>query len=238
MKRITNKYLAKAIILGVGVLSAASLTASAQVLFTTQNDFTPWTGSGSVAAGAAGDADLSTINGLGDLGAPGGTGTAGALGISGQSIGWNPAQSQSEQNNAAFIAALWNNNELSLTYTLTESMTTAPNGYWQLVPVFNNNQGYTGLNNANFFSVANGTLLAGTYTVTYSYTPSSLILPTAAGQDSYFQLLVVANSGGSLVGGNQQYYIDNIQVSTVPEPASFALAGLGAAALLIFRRRK
>jgi hypothetical protein len=236
MKRITNKYLAKAIILGVGVLSAASLTASAQVLFTTQDDFTPWTGSGSVAAGAAGDADLSTINGLGNLTAPGGTGTAGALGISGQALGWNPAQSQSEENNAAFIAALWNNNELSLTYTLTASMTTAPDGYWQLVPVFNNNQGYAQLNNPNFFSVANGTLSAGTHTVTYSYTPSSSILPTVAGQDTYFQLLVVKNSGGSLVGGDQQWYLDNIQV--VPEPATFALAGLSAVTLLIFRRRK
>jgi hypothetical protein len=41
-----------------------------------------------------------------------------------------------------------------------------------------------------------------------------------------------------VTGGWQQWYLDKIQVSTVPEPTSFALAGLGAAALLIFRRRK
>jgi hypothetical protein len=32
--------------------------------------------------------------------------------------------------------------------------------------------------------------------------------------------------------------VDNVKLEIVPEPATFALAGLGAAALLIFRRRK
>jgi hypothetical protein len=55
--------------------------------------------------------------------------------------------------------------------------------------------------------------------------------PTA----TWFQLNFGANSDN---GNPIQYYIDNLQVSTVPEPSTFALAGLGAAALLIIRRRR
>jgi len=52
------------------------------------------------------------------------------------------------------------------------------------------------------------------------------------------------NSGGTWAAGSQDLsstsagYKGAIAVSAVPEPASFALAGLGAAAALIFRRRK
>jgi hypothetical protein len=234
MKRITNKYLAKAIILGVGVLSAASLTASAQVLFTTQNDFAGWNGGGVVGPVATPDADGSTINGLGNTTAPGGTGTAGSLSVFNATTGWNTPQSQDEQNNAGFLAALKANTLLTLTYTLTSDIQTGANGYWQLIPVFNWTGGYNQVHNDSFFAGAN--LTAGTHTVTYDYSSYQAGLPTSA--PGYFQLVVVANSGGSLTGGYQQWYLDNIQVSTVPEPTSFALAGLGAAALLIFRRRK
>jgi hypothetical protein len=235
MKRITNKYLAKAIILGVGVLSAASLTASAQVLFTTQNDFSSWTfTAGTASVGTIGDTDFSTVNGLGNTVAPGGTGTAGALTVNGIPVsGWNPIQSQNEQGNAAFIAALDSASTLSITYTLASSITTGSGGYWQIVPVFNSSAGYAQLHNDAFFSVANGTLSAGTYTVTYNITGAP------SGTLSYFQLLLVMNTGGTgLAGGYGEVSIDNITLNPVPEPSTLALAGLGAAALLIFRRRK
>jgi hypothetical protein len=51
---------------------------------------------------------------------------------------------------------------------------------------------------------------------------------------TYFQLAVGANSA---TGHSVQFYIDNISVSEVPEPTTFALIGLGTAGLLIFRRR-
>lgn len=38
--------------------------------------------------------------------------------------------------------------------------------------------------------------------------------------------------------GGGSVYVDNAVISVVPEPTAFALAGLGAAALLIFRRRR
>ncbi|MGC3956740.1 MAG: PEP-CTERM sorting domain-containing protein [Verrucomicrobiota bacterium] len=52
----------------------------------------------------------------------------------------------------------------------------------------------------------------------------------------WFQLNFAANSGASPV----RYYLDNVQVYsvTVPEPASFALAGLSSVALLLARRRR
>jgi len=50
---------------------------------------------------------------------------------------------------------------------------------------------------------------------------------------TWFQLNFAGNSGASPV----DYYIDNLDAYVVPEPASLALAGLGVAGLLIFRRR-
>ena len=41
-----------------------------------------------------------------------------------------------------------------------------------------------------------------------------------------------------LPGGNNLAIVDNLQMATVPEPSTFVLAGLGAAALVIFRRRR
>ncbi len=45
---------------------------------------------------------------------------------------------------------------------------------------------------------------------------------------------------GLVSGGpaNSTWTANNLVVSTIPEPSTFALAGLGAAAMLIFRRRK
>jgi hypothetical protein len=240
----------KSLFLLSAIAATATLSATAQQLFVTEDDWTGWNAvsAGSVTysyvaspSGSGGDTGIS-INGLGntgqyvgsDAGGAGNAGTAGVLGLQNASLGWNVAQSQNEQNNQAFLNALWGGDELVITYTLTQTMTTGANGYWQLVPIFNDNQGYNEMNNAGFFT--SSALSAGTYTVTYDYTPSTSILPTTAGQDSYFQLLISANSGGSLMNGTQPYYIDDIQV--VPEPTTLALAGLGGLSLLFLRRKK
>lgn len=69
-------------------------------------------------------------------------------------------------------------------------------------------------------------------TYAMSYTSTQLGWTAAAGD--YYQLIFVGNSGSSPF----DFYIDDLTISPVPEPTTLALAGLGAAALLIFRRRK
>ena len=52
--------------------------------------------------------------------------------------------------------------------------------------------------------------------------------------DSWFQIFFGANSDGA---NPVKFYIDNVNVYSVPEPSVIALAGLGGAALLFLRRR-
>lgn len=87
-------------------------------------------------------------------------------------------------------------------------------------------------------NVGSGTLL-GTFTDT-----------TAAGQDTSetntFTTAATASGSGDLtlffsssvptVEGFRQAFIDNIEISIVPEPATLALAGLGAVAVFMRRR--
>jgi len=51
---------------------------------------------------------------------------------------------------------------------------------------------------------------------------------------TWFQLNFAANSGASPIN----YYIDNLNAYTVPEPTTLSLVGLGVVGLLISRRRK
>lgn len=52
--------------------------------------------------------------------------------------------------------------------------------------------------------------------------------------DSWFQVFFGSNSDAARP---VQFLVDNIRVYEVPEPTSLALAGLGAAMLLILRRK-
>jgi hypothetical protein len=62
------------------------------------------------------------------------------------------------------------------------------------------------------------------------------------GENAVFQLnpqtSAIAYTGTTPAGPNSGWVDGNLSTGTIPEPSTFALAGLGAAALMIFRRRK
>jgi PEP-CTERM motif len=218
--------------------------ASAQVLFTTQQDFGHLASQNgtniTVTTGPAGDSDGSTTNGLGSTapGVPGAAGTAGALTLVQNVTGFNQANLGDEATNAGFLAALKANNKLTFDYTLPSAITfgATDGNYFQIIPVFNWTGGYQQLHNDPFFSTANMT--AGKHTVTYDYSAFQGGLPTSP--PSYFQLFLVLNSGGVMADLTTPevgtVYIDNIRL--VPEPASLLLMGLAVPALVFVVRSR
>ena len=103
---------------------------------------------------------------------------------------------------------------------------TLANGAFQIfVKTFN--PGYAGLNAGSVFQ---DIAADGSFSIT---TANPVVGPTQVG----FLILDHANTTGlGLTPGSFDF--DSLSVEIVPEPTTFALAGLGAAALLIFRRRR
>jgi hypothetical protein len=196
-------------------------TASAAVLFTTQEDFGAWDGNNPGAELVSGDTDARTVNGLGNTTAAGGSGTAGALTIS-IAGGFNQTYSAGEQGNAPFISLM---RELSDTPGATISMDyvgpTGVTSYWQPLLHFNYDGFWGGISPAS--TVDNGTYQTALYNISELTIPATL---------TYFQIGLTSNNGAAEVG--KTFTIDNIQ--TVPEPAS-AVGALLVVAVAPARRR-
>jgi hypothetical protein len=222
----------------IAVCLGCAVGSAQVVLYTTQQDFAPaTTASGATITvgppGVTGDTDGSAVNGIANTTSPGGAGTAGALFLQANSLGYEQVNLGDEAANANFLAALKSHDQLSLDYTLPQTLTTGANGYFQIQFVFNWTGGYQGFNNNAFFNGAN--LAAGSHTVTFDYSALGAGLPTTP--PSYFQLFLILNSGGSLTpGANVQVYVDHIVA--VPEPASLTLLGLGALVFVARRARR
>ena len=71
--------------------------------------------------------------------------------------------------------------------------------------------------------------------VVVAYNGASYATSTVRGHSAAFTLAPTPGAGFAVVTGTQ---MGSFQVIGVPEPSTFALAGLGLAGLLIFRRRK
>jgi len=217
-------------------LVCSGAVASAQVLYTTQQDFAAATSANGTditvgPPGATGDTDFSNINGLANTTSPGGIGTPGALFLQQNVLGYKQANLGDEASNAAFLAALKSHDQLSLDYTLPQDIVRGSGGYFEIWGVFNWSGGYQQFNNVPFFSTS-ANLLAGTHTVTLDYSALVAGLPTT--QPGYFQLFLVLNSGGTLTPPSSiQVYIDNIRA--VPEPASLILMSVP---VLLFAARR
>ena len=220
--------------LALGLVCSYAI-ASAQVLYTTQQDFAAATSANGTditvgPPGATGDTDGSAINGLASSG---GAGTPGALFLQQNVLGYKQANLGNQAANAAFLAALKGNNQLSLDYTLPQDIIRGSGGYFEIWGVFNWSGGYQNFNNNAFFGDG-ANLLAGTHTVTFDYSALQAGLPTSP--PGYFELFIVLNSGGTLTPpSNIQVYVDNIRA--VPEPSSVMLACLGVSALWLAARR-
>jgi hypothetical protein len=151
----------------------------------------------------------------------------------------------------ADISGFLNNHLLSFTFAVPGSASTS--GYSQIYAMTVNAPGY-GYNNIPWTSTT-AVNLAGANnnqsgqpnyywgpspslraeTVTFDY--SSILPAIVAGGHSYLQLLFTFNNGG---GAPTQMFMNNVVLSggPVPEPSTLALIGLGAAGLLVVRRRR
>lgn len=107
-------------------------------------------------------------------------------------------------------------------------------------------------------SGAGATATIGNPSAGFYFSPGFVVTPAAAGQTVYFMVLAYngADYNSSLIRGHSSVLqltaqsappiagvgslgsAASFHVALVPEPSTFALAGLGLASLLIFRRRK
>jgi hypothetical protein len=222
----SRSMLALATFAGVAILAGSSARAGLIPLFQTQDDFSGWSSNGSssssTATQATPDSDGSSINALGNTSNAGGTGTPGSL-LETQSSGtYNFDYSQGEQSNSAFLAALGASGTLSLDFTMP-----ANNGgsYFNLGVVIN----ATGQFGQFFPSAAPVNDGNGFFTeqVAYTITPESPF--------SYFQLGTIFNSNYDSAAP-ASFTLDNIQLVTVPEPASLSILGMGG--LVLLRRKR
>jgi hypothetical protein len=202
-------------------LTGGSLARGNTELFTTQDDFTGWGGT----PVATPDSDGSAINGLGDTTTtPGGAGAPGSLQLTESSGTFNYIFSQGEQGNTPFLAALGSSGTINFDFQYPVN-----NGgsYFQLGLVINATGQF-----GQFFGSAPVNDGDGWYTQSIPYTVSG-----QPGPFSYFQLGVIFNSNYD-TSAPAVFNIDNIQIQSVPEPATMGLVGAGITLLTMRRRRK
>jgi len=221
----------RTLLLSFGTLGLLVQSASAQSLFTTTNDFALFSG-GSPVLSIDYYSDNSAVNGLGNANA-GAAGGIGSLQLT-MSGGWGGVSSApGVAGNQGFLS-VFNPGAVAWTSLVAGSGTLSFDVYtanltdWnQFGVIFN----YTGNWNA-FFGNATGFTGADGRTWSHVEVPYTINAVNGLG---YFGIDLAKNAGGGIV--DQVIYVDNFQVTPVPEPSAFALAGIGLAGLLIFRRR-
>jgi hypothetical protein len=229
--------------IAVGVVLAALFVignASAQVLYTTTNDFGQFNGGAGV-VDATYYSEASTVNGIGNQTDPGGVGVPGSLQLTATG-GWNGwlAGSDFPGATAASFQAMdpggarpWSPESSYGPGTMIASSGTITFdvyggnftdwNWWGVTFNYDGNWTPFFASTSSDFTGADGRTWTH-YVVPYTLNAASL---------SYFGMGIAQNAGA--IGG-QTFYVDNIQV--VPEPGTFALLGLGLLSLFCVVRRR
>lgn len=194
-----------------------------EVLYTTQDDFTGWGGTGFIIGPqATPDTDGSTTNGTGNTTNAGGTGTGGSMSVDRDTATpFSYFYSPGEQGNAAFIDALGVSGDVLFDFTYPTD-----GNYFQLGLVLN----YDGHFDQAFGGgpVDNGD---GTFTqsVPYTFAPGDV--------SSYLQLGLIFNSDSTTPFAVDNIRVENVVHPVVPEPATMVLLSLGTLGSMLFWRR-
>ncbi len=203
----------KTLFLSVGIAAFLVQNVSAQLIESFENTLDGWTvQNGSYTAG------FSTTTGVTD-----GSYSLSLTGTTGPSYG----QMLGSPSTTLLTSELAGASALSLDVY-------APGGsfgyYLQFdIDINNNDTGYVSLDSYSYPGVSIGG--ETTVTVPISASLQSALAASLNPTSIYIQV------GGGYSDGNETFYLDNVQLTPVPEPATLALFGLGMAGVMVLRRR-
>ncbi len=232
----------KTLLLSLGMLGWLVQGAPAQTLFTTTDDFGLFNG-GAGTASSLYYSDRSTVNGIGNTASPGAAGGVGSLQLTSPG-GWSGWLSGSDfpGATAALFSAIdpggfrpWSPESgwgagtfVAHSGIITFDLYGGNLTDWNWWGINFNYDGYWGP-----FWATTSSSFTGADGRTWTHYEVPYTINATAGA-TYFGMGFAENAG-TIAG--ETFYVDNFQVTAVPEPGTSALLGLGLTGFLLRRRR-